>query len=183
MSHGYKGYFPLCNHDLWLERGEFHAIFQLNSYFLWTFLRSGVQNAIFMGKSNAISLFATARILKGHQVLSFVRSKVVLFMFRKGFLKIFFLQVPFFLVLACFRFTDFQFFHKHKKWRPPLLCQLFIKAIHISTMWTQTKWSRVLWLSNDKASYVAKEDIICLLSFAKEATLNEQWIKPGVPLV
>ena len=29
--------------------------------------------------------------------------------------------------------------------------------------------------------YVAKEDLICLLSVAKEATLNEQWIKPGVP--
>ena len=29
---------------------------------------------------------------------------------------------------------------------------------------------------------VAKEDSICLLSVAKEATLNEQWIKPCVPL-
>jgi hypothetical protein len=49
-------------------------------------------------------------------------------------------------------------------------------------MWTQTKWCRALWLTNDKASYVAKEDSICLLSVAKEATLNEQWIKPCVPL-
>ena len=57
-------------------------------------------------------------LLKGHQVLSVVHSKVVLFMFRKVFLKIFFLQVPFFLVLTSrtrFRFTNFQFFHKHKK--------------------------------------------------------------------
>ena len=96
-----------------------------------------------------------------------------------------FLQVAFFLVLTSrtrFRFTDFQFFHKHKKWRRPLLYQLFFKAVHISTMWTQTKWSWPLWLTNDKASYVAKEDSIGLLSVAKEATLNEQWIKPGVPL-
>ena len=56
------------------------------------------------------------------------------------------------------------------------------KAVHISTMLTQTKWSRALWLTNDKASYVDKEDSICWLSIAKEATLNEQWIKPGVPL-
>ena len=51
----------------------------------------------------------------------------------------------------------------------------------MSTMWTQTKWSRPLWLTNDKALYVAKEDSICLLSVAKEAALNDQWIKPGVP--
>ena len=98
----------------------------------------------------------------------------------------YFLQVPFFLVLTSrtrFRFTDFQFFHKHKKWRRPLLYQLFIKAVHISTMWTQTKWSLALWLTNDEASYVAKEDGICLLSVAKEATFNEQWIKPSVPLI
>ena len=48
-------------------------------------------------------------------------------------------------------------------------------------MWTQTKLSWALWLTNDKASYVAKEDNICLLRVAKEATLNEQWIKPCVP--
>ena len=51
----------------------------------------------------------------GHQVLSIVRSKVVLFMFRNRFLDIFFLQVPFFLVLTfitCFGFTNFQKFHK-----------------------------------------------------------------------
>ena len=81
-----------------------------------------------------------------------------------------------------FRFTNFQFFHKYQKWRRPLLYQLFIKAVHISTMWTQTKWSQALWLTNDKASYVAKEDSICLLSVAKGATLNKQGIKLGVPL-
>jgi hypothetical protein len=33
------------------------------------------------------------------------------------------------------------------------------------------------------ALYVAKEDSICLLSIAKEATLNKQWTKPGVSFV
>ena len=115
-------------------------------------------------------------------VSSVVCSKVVLFMFRKVFLKIF-LQVPFFFVLTSrtrFRFTNSRFFI-NIKWRRPLLYQLFINAVYISTMWTQTKWSWDLRLTNDKASYVAKEDSICLLSVAKEATLNEQWIKPGVP--
>ena len=38
-------------------------------------------------------------------------------------------------------------------------------------------------ITNDKASYVAKEDSICLFLIAKEAALNKQWIKPCVPLV
>ena len=38
-------------------------------------------------------------------------------------------------------------------------------------------------ITNDKASYVAKEDSIRLFSIAKETALNEQRIKPGVPLV
>ena len=104
---------------------------------------------------------------------------------RSGPYLLVFKKVPFFLVLTSstgFRFTNFHFFHKHKKWRQPLLYQLFNKAVHISTMWTQTKWSLDLWLTNDKASYIAKEDSICLLSIVKEATLNKQWIKPGVPL-
>ena len=88
MSHGYKGYFPLCNHDLWLERGEFYGIFQLNSYFLWTFRRSGVKNAIFMGKSHEISLFATAsHSCKGKNILCNcdrrLRRGKYLFIFRK----------------------------------------------------------------------------------------------------
>ena len=123
-------------------------------------------------------------MIKGHQVLSLVRSRVVHFMFGNVFLKIFFTSA--FLFGAnfqdSFQIYWFPIFHKHKKWRRPLLYQLFIKAVHISTMWTQTKWSWALWLTNDKASYVAKEDSICVLSVAKEATLNEQRIKPGVPL-
>ena len=49
-----------------------------------------------------------------------VCSKVVLFRFRKGFLKIIFLQASFFLVLTsrtCLEFNDFQIFHIHKKLR------------------------------------------------------------------
>ena len=37
-------------------------------------------------------------------------------------------------------------------------------------------------ISNDKASYVSKEHSICLFSVAKLAALNEQQIKPCVPL-
>ena len=37
-------------------------------------------------------------------------------------------------------------------------------------------------ITNDKASYVAKEDSICLFSVAREAALNEQQIKPCFPL-
>ena len=37
-------------------------------------------------------------------------------------------------------------------------------------------------ITNDKESYVAKEDSICLFSIAEEAALNKQWIKPCVPL-
>ena len=33
-------------------------------------------------------------------------------------------------------------------------------------------------ITNDKASYIAKEDSICLFLISKEAALNEQWIKP-----
>ena len=32
---------------------------------------------------------------------------------------------------------------------------LRLYSVHLSTMWTQTKWSQPLWLTNDKASYVA----------------------------
>ena len=39
-----------------------------------------------------------------------------------------------------------------------------------------------LVITNDKASYVAKEDSICLFNYSKEAALNEQQIKPCVPL-
>ena len=52
-----------------------------------------------------------ALILKGHQVFLLVRSKVVLFMFRKECLQIFFFVSMFFLVLTsrtCFRFNEFK---------------------------------------------------------------------------
>ena len=37
-------------------------------------------------------------------------------------------------------------------------------------------------ITNDEASYVAKEDSICLFNFAREAALNKQQLKPCVPL-
>ena len=37
-------------------------------------------------------------------------------------------------------------------------------------------------ITNDKASYVSKEHSICLFNVAKEGALNEQQIKPCVPL-
>ena len=36
-------------------------------------------------------------------------------------------------------------------------------------------------ITNDKASYVVREDSICLFSIAKEVAMNEQGIKPCVP--
>jgi hypothetical protein len=36
-------------------------------------------------------------------------------------------------------------------------------------------------ITNNKASYVAKGDSICLFSVAKEMALNKQRIKPCVP--
>ena len=36
-------------------------------------------------------------------------------------------------------------------------------------------------ITNNKASYVAKGERICLFSVAKEMALKEQWIKPCVP--
>ena len=36
-------------------------------------------------------------------------------------------------------------------------------------------------ITNDKATYVAREESICLFSIAREAALNEQQIKPCVP--
>ena len=37
-------------------------------------------------------------------------------------------------------------------------------------------------ITSDKASYVAKEDSICLFIVAKKAALNKHLIKPFVPL-
>ena len=39
----------------------------------------------------------------------------------------------------------------------------------------------VFVMTNGKALYDAKEDIICLFSVAKEAALTEQWIIPCFP--
>ena len=70
MSHGCKGCFSLCNHDGLLQKGYFHEIFQWNSHLLWKILKSGVQNAIFMGKSQENSLFATvSHRCKGKNIL------------------------------------------------------------------------------------------------------------------
>ena len=38
-------------------------------------------------------------------------------------------------------------------------------------------------ITNEKASYVSKEDSICLFRVAKEAALNKQQIKPCVPFL
>ena len=38
-------------------------------------------------------------------------------------------------------------------------------------------------ITNDKALYIATEDSICLFIVAKEAAMNEQWIKPCVSLL
>ena len=62
------------------------------------------------------------------------------------------------------------------------LYQLFTKAVHISTLVEQNKINMGFLITNDKASYVAQEDSICLFSFAKEAVLNKQKIKPCFPI-
>ena len=119
-------------------------------------------------------------MLKRQKVFFIVCSKVVIFMFWKGF----FLQISFFLVLTsrnCFGFNDFHIFHIHKKWRRPLLYQLFAKSVLMSTLAEPNQINLGFVITNDKASYVAKEDSICLFLIAKEAALNEQWIKPCVP--
>ena len=48
-------------------------------------------------------------------------------------------------------------------------------------MWSKTKQYWDLGSTNDKASYVAKEDSICLFSVAEKASLNKQQTKPCVP--
>ena len=89
-----------------------------------------------------------------------------------------------FLVLTfrtCFRFIDFQNLHIHKKLRRPLLYQLFTEALQISALVEPNQMELGFVITNDKASYVDKEDSICLFSIAREAALNEQQIKPCVP--
>ena len=54
-----------------------------------------------MDNDNYISTNVNTGVnIKGHQVLFVVFSKVVLFMSRNIFVKIFFLRLPFFLVLT-----------------------------------------------------------------------------------
>ena len=108
------------------------------------------------------------------------------FLVLKGIFQNIFLQLSFFLVLTprtCFRFNDSHIFHIHKKWRQPLLYRLFSKSVLMSTLTEPNQISLGFVITNDKSSYVAKEDSICLFLIAKEAALNEQWIKPCVPLV
>ena len=88
-----------------------------------------------------------------------------------------FLQISFFLVLTprtCFGFNDFHIFNIHKKWRRPLLYQLFSKSVLMSTLAEPNQIRLGFVITNDKAPYVAKEESICLFIIAKEAALNEQ---------
>ena len=54
------------------------------------------------------------------------------------------------------------------------LYQLFTKAVHISTLVEPSQMKLGFVIKNDKSSYVAKEDITCLFSVAKQEALNEQ---------
>ena len=83
---------------------------------------------------------------------------------------------------TCFGFNDLQILHIHKKWRWPFLYQLFTEALHVSTLVEPNQTELGFVITNDKPSYVAKEYSICLFSVAWEAALNEQPIKPCVPL-
>ena len=88
-----------------------------------------------------------------------------------------FLQISFFLVLTprtCFEFNAFRILHIHNKLRRPLLYQLFTKTVLISTLAEPNQMKLGFVITNDKASYVAKEDSICLFSIAEEAALNKQ---------
>ena len=53
----------------------------------------------------------------------------------------------------------------------------------ISTLLEPNQMKVGFVITTDKISYVAKEDSICLFSVAKEMALNEQRIKPCVPLL
>ena len=81
-----------------------------------------------------------------------------------------------------FGLKDFEVFHIHKKkQRRPLLYQLFTKAIHKSTLVVPNQTQLGFAMTNDKASYVAKDERICLFSVAKKASLRKQELKPCVP--
>ena len=63
-----------------------------------------------------------------------------------------------------------------------LLYQLFTKTVHISTLVEPNQMKLGFAITNEKASYIAKKDSICLFSIAKEVALNEQQLQPCVPL-
>ena len=56
-----------------------------------------------------------------------------------------------------------------------------IGGMLISTLTEPNQMKLGFVITNDKASYVAKEDSICLFSIAEEAALNKKLIKPCVP--
>ena len=123
------------------------------------------------GKKSRSSWDPVYSIPKGHQVFFIVHSKFVLFMFRKGFLKIFFLQVYLLLVLTSrtsFGLYVFQIVHKHKKFRQPLLYQLFTKAVHISTLLDPNQMNLGFVITNDKASYVLEKTAFVCLALPKK---------------
>ena len=53
----------------------------------------------------------------------------------------------------------------------------------ISTLLEPNQMELGFLITNEKASYVAKEDGICLLSVAREAALDKIQIKPCVPFI
>ena len=74
-----------------------------------------------------------------------------------------------------FRIQGFpNFSNTQKKSRWPLLYQLFTKPVHTLTLVEPNQIKPGFVITNDKASYVAKEDSICFFSVAKEAALNKQ---------
>ena len=65
-----KDIFPFATIPDSCKKGYYNGIFQPNSPFLLKFPSSGVHNAIFMGKSHEISLFATvSHGCKGKNIL------------------------------------------------------------------------------------------------------------------
>ena len=57
-----------------------------------------------------------------------------------------------------------------------LSSQLLTKAVHKSTLVEPNQMHLGFVMTSDKASYVAKEDKICLYSVAKKAALKKQQI-------
>ena len=125
------------------------------------------------------------KVLKGHQGFFIVCSKAVLFMIKKVFLNYFLTGL--FLFGADFRnfFSDLIIykFSLYTKNEDDLSSSNYLLSlyIYISTLVEPKKIKMGLVITNDKASYVAKGDSICLFSVAKETALNEQWNKTLCP--